>query len=1022
MNHFIALYMAFRMCAAALILLLFTFGTLAAAKQSDGQLDIVIGGQPRAVVLIPEPDSFAGPIPGWSPAAASNGKIALSNAKKHGGAYSLQINDNDAKSYAMQSGYVGITAGASYTLTGSVYLESGTQPLVFIRYYDADKTMLSQSSVSVGTTGGWAGFTLTKAAPASAAYAAVLLHADTTGIRNVYFDDFRLIGPSGVLVPLENPGFEQLSNSASDLLVEYVKKSTGAALPVMTEAGWNAQGQTYQGYVKLYVGTKASAEDSRIDQDLADLDEQGFLIHPREDSVTIIGPTEYGSLNGVSEFLERYVGVRWLMPGPNGEDVPRLNDLSVPMKNVQEQPVFANRVISPAWGNPATPGRTQAINVWAQRNKLQGLHNQAYEYKENLHQLFPVEKYGTTHPEYYPNGLPPAAGVRTGWQPCFSVPGTIDAAASGIIEYFRNNPEKKSYSLGVNDIGGFCEANPSHPLYPNAKNSMGFVNMSDIYYGWVNEVVARVLQMYPDKWFGLIAYREVADPPSFSLNSRVVPFLTKDRMAWIDKDVEKAEHRMMEKWNAAAAQIGWYDYMYGAQYLLPRIYSGQTIENWEYAADHEVVGTYTEMNLNAGDGPKAWLLAKLLWNPDPDAEKHKEKHAKGPKQNKTDRKFKVKTLLDEWYERSVGPAAAADLKAYYEFWEQFWTERVKGTAWFEKAKSNVYFDFLNHSYLNLVTEQDLQSTKALMDSVVAKAVTEPQKARAQILHSAFDYYEMTVRSFPRKGEPIASEAAAIGLANGLGSAIGERLELAQERKELMNEFESEPALRMIAKPAAEWSGWNGFEFADLADYMALHEPSGGSVTNTVYRLAGSGVSSDVRDYAELLLKVGTGLSASLTANSSFESGSGTTATSWQPWIEAAGTTVERVIGAAARTGTASLKVAGLKAGGKRGGAIQIFSAQSGLTAGIVHYYTPAGTQEGNIQLIMYPRDSQGKRLATYQTIRVDLADTAGKWSSVGLLENIPSAIGGKPVKDVQLIIAIDECDEIYLDDAVVFQR
>ncbi|GAA3413560.1 DUF4838 domain-containing protein [Paenibacillus hodogayensis] len=985
---------------AVLAAVLASLVLLASPAQAAGSpLDIVVDGQPHAVVLIPEPAGFSGSIPGWSPTASNGGKITLSKAVVHSGAYSLRIDDSDDKSYAMQSDYVAAEGGLSYTVSGSVYLQSGTKPLVFIRFYNASHTMLAQSSVSVGTLGGWTGFTLTKTAPAGTVYAAVLLYTDTAATRLVYFDDIALTGPGSIGLPLANPGFELLSDAASGLLVEYVRKATGATLPVMTEAGLNGQGTAYAGFTKLYVGATPSAGDPDIVLGLDGLDEQGFLLHPHGDAITIIGPTEYGTLNGVTEFLERYVGVRWLLPGPNGEDVPIVDDLTVPWEDVREQPVFANRVISPAWGDPASPGRTKELNVWAQRNKLQGFYNQPYEYKENLHALFPVEKYGTTHPEYYPNGKPPATGVTAGWQPCFSVPGTVDAAVYGILQYFQNNPGKRSYSLGVNDTGGFCEANPSHPSYPNKINSMGYVDMSDLYYNWVNQVVERVRLVYPDKWFGLLAYREVNDPPAFALNDHVIPFVTKDRMAWIDGVVEADEHALTDAWNAVAAQIGWYDYMYGTLYLLPRIYNGQTIENWQYAADHQVVGTYTEMYPNAGDGPKAWLFAKLLWNPD-----------RAPE-----------AMLDEWYERAVGPAASADLKAYFDFWEQFWTQRVMGSAWFEKRKTNIYFDFLNHAYLNLLTEQDLLDLEDLIDAVVVNAGTPQQQARAQLFHDAFEYVKRTARSFPRKETGITDEAEALDIVDRLPDSINARLQLAQDRLDLMTAFESEPALRMITKPAATWSGWNGFEFAALADYLAVRESGGGAVTDAVYALAASATPSRERNYAQLLLKAKDGTTGSLTANPSFESGSGTTATSWQPWIDATGT-VQRVTGTYAHKGSASLKVAGLKAGAKRGGAIQSFAAQPGLTAASVYYYTLAGTETGNIQLYVYPRDAAGKRLATYQTIRVDLAGTAGEWSEIGLLEEVPSSINGSAVADLQIVIAIDECDEIYLDDAAVYQR
>ena len=54
------------------------------------------------------------------------------------------------------------------------------------------------------------------------------------------------------------------------------------------------------------------------------------MIHGVDPSQVIIaGPTPYGTEFGVYEFLERYVGVRWLMPGPDGEDVPaRVQELT----------------------------------------------------------------------------------------------------------------------------------------------------------------------------------------------------------------------------------------------------------------------------------------------------------------------------------------------------------------------------------------------------------------------------------------------------------------------------------------------------------------------------------------------------------------------------------------------------------------------------------------------------------------------------------------------------------------------
>src|SRR5699024_6061307 len=125
------------------------------------------------------------------------------------------------------------------------------------------------------------------------------------------------------------------------------------------------------------------------------------------------------------------------------------------------------------------------------------------------------------------------------------------------------------------------------------------------YYAWINEVVEQVLDVYPDKWFGLLAYNNVTDPPSFPLNPRVVPFITKDRLTWIDDDIREYGHSQMDEWKQVADQIGWYDYMYGIHYMVPRIFPHHMAETFQYAVENQVYGYYIEMYHNIGDGPKA---------------------------------------------------------------------------------------------------------------------------------------------------------------------------------------------------------------------------------------------------------------------------------------------------------------------------------------------------------------------------------------------------------------------------------
>ncbi|GBG07300.1 hypothetical protein PAT3040_01848 [Paenibacillus agaridevorans] len=783
--------------------------------------------------------------------------------------------------------------------------------------------------------------------------------------------------------------------AAANTLAEYVQKSTGAVLPVLTAD----QLPAIETPVQIHIGTNHSQADSHLDSLLQDLDGDGFVIHPHGNNIVIAGSTVYGTMNGVYEFLERYVGVRWLIPGIDGEDVPQHTALSVEAVDVIEKPASIHRVISPLVEKPELQHPLQLQNQWAQRNRLQGKYNMPIEFHHNLYTLFPVEKYGTTRPDFYPNNSPPAPGNK-GWQPCFSAEGSVDAAVSGIIEYFDANPQATSFSLGVNDSSNYCESNVNHPQYPNKINSVGRIDHSELYYSWVNEVVENVLtannNKYADKWFGLLAYDEVNDPPTFALNPRVVPFVTKDRLAWIDPDIRAVEHDLAEKWGKVTSQMGWYDYMYGTLYAVPRVYPSVIADNYRYAKANGVKAHYAEMYGNAGDGPKAWLAAKLLWNPDQDED----------------------ALLQEWYERAVGPAAAPDVAAYYALWENFWTSKIKETEWFELGKDLTYLTFNDASYLNAVTVEMISESRVLLESAVAKAVTDKQKARASLLLRAFEYYEASALSYPKQNGPLTTEEDALELLEFIANTIEEKLTYAQERLRLLEEHKNDPLLTNPTSIRLDWSGWNKYDFWNLVEYVREHESNGGAVTQKIRLLANGEDSSIIRSFAQLLEETLFG-EWSLTKNSSFEDNSAIAAP-WELWVSSTGT-IKKAEGVA-HTGNHSLVVDKLN----RGGPAQYVKIKPGLVGSRAYYYTPVGAEhDGTVQLLFNVKDAQGANLTVIQSEVKSIKKTAGSWASIELLEEIPAMIGGKQVTQIQAVILINgftEGTDLYLDDFEVFQK
>jgi len=532
-------------------------------------------------------------------------------------------------------------------------------------------------------------------------------------------EDVELVRDNKQLALIVVPdGASAQTKATASKLAAFVKEASGAELPVVAEKDLVAdtkQPLVLIGQTKLW---PVSFEK--------DFDDDGFIITVQNHLVSICGPTDYGTEFGVYDFLERYLGVRWLLPGDNGTDIPTTKTIAIPEGITQDQPIFFSRLFSGLRG--------AAEGDWAKFNRMRGRVSFHHSLGENI---FPPQKYRDTHPEFYPmkdgkTRYLPKDGDYTGWQPCFSEPGTVQVAIDTICAYFKGHPGASSFSLGVNDSSGHCHCPKCQVHISTEKNFLGFEDYSELYYNWCNKVVEGVLKQYPDKWFGCLAYSEVAAPPHHvSINERLIPYMTYDRMKWIDPDIEKIGHAATEAWHAASPSLGWYDYIYGTPYYLPRVWFHHNGGYERYAQQHGVKAQYAELYPNWGEGPKPYIFLKLWWNPNQDVDK----------------------LLNEWYFHCVGPKAAPDLAAYYAIWERFWTKDILSSKWF--SKNGQYLNFSSTGYLADVKLDDLLESRRLLDSCLAKCSTDKQRARAEVLRKAFQYYETSIMTYLASSNPKA---------------------------------------------------------------------------------------------------------------------------------------------------------------------------------------------------------------------------------------------------------------------------
>lgn len=511
---------------------------------------------------------------------------------------------------------------------------------------------------------------------------------------------------SAVIIAAEDQTEE--GKSAIDDLVNYVQQSTGAVL--------SKDSASVNGRLELHIGPTDYVESLNLS--LEDLDLDGFrILFPDPDRIVLIGNTSRGTEYAIYEFIERYVGVRWLFPGELGTYVPETRNLDIPSTEVISKPTFISRTIS----NMQSVDRGQPIGVWLQRQRR----HWTISHHHNLDKLFPPEQYVASHPEFFAviNGkrVIPKAGDQS-WQPVLHADGIVDEAVRNINRYFDENPDKTSYSLGIND-------NNTFDFPATRKNSVGLDDYSDYYFRYANAVADGVMKKHPDKWLGCLAYVGITDPPrETGVHPRIVPHICIDRQSWASEEHALRDMQRTKDWHKVAPMLGWYDYIYGDDhYRIPRIYPHLMGRYLKFAAANGVKAYYAEYYGSPAwpEGPKMYVLMKLLWNADQD----------------------VDAMLEEWYRLAVGEKAAASLAKYYEFWEDYWMKRVVKTDWFKQNADRVYMDFDRIGYLDQLTPDDLIEARRLMAEVEKLAETPLQKQRAaffakslaDLLHD-IDYY------------------------------------------------------------------------------------------------------------------------------------------------------------------------------------------------------------------------------------------------------------------------------------------
>ncbi len=417
---------------------------------------------------------------------------------------------------------------------------------------------------------------------------------------------------------------------AASELSSFLGQVTGAQFPVLERARRLDRRC-------IYVGPGRAARRVARDLPWDGFGRDGIAIQTVGRDLVLAGDRPRGTLYAVYSFLEDTVGCRWW--SSKASFVPQIADLTIPDQHVRYAPALEYR--ETFWWD-AFDGD------WACRNKsvgnrpqLQEKHGGGITYEGFVHtfnRLIPDAAF-EEHPQWFSerNGERTGGpGVRS--QLCLTNPEVLDLVETRVRERLAANPTAGIVSVSQNDWDNHClcaeclaleryDGSPCGPLLR-----------------FVNEVAERIEPDFPEIAVDTLAYQYTRKPPANVVpRPNVIVRLCSIECSFLQPLSSEANATFgddIRGWNEICDRLYVWDYTTNfGHYILPHPNLRVLAPNVRFFVDNGVKGLFEQGAYQSPGGEfaelRAWMLAKLLWDPTRDGEQ----------------------LIDEFVAGYYGPAA-----------------------------------------------------------------------------------------------------------------------------------------------------------------------------------------------------------------------------------------------------------------------------------------------------------------------------------------------------------------------------
>mgnify|MGYP001154668594 CR=1 FL=1 len=447
-----------------------------------------------------------------------------------------------------------------------------------------------------------------------------------------------------IVLPANAPSSIQ---AAAKELQQDIAKSTGATLPINKED--SATGNI------ISLGQTSQAKAAGVD--LKGVGEEGYRILTKNDNIYILGTdtadgqitkdggTSNGTANGVYSFLEDYLGVRWLLPGALGLDVPTKSTFTVDDIDKTDTPFFINR------REPYIQNNLPAVEKWQDQQKL------GYSFRINHGHNWTrtvTPDLFKDHPDWFPMSdgkrVPPSGRYKLET----TNPGLVNFFAQAAVDSLKENPQFNTFSLSPSDGRGWSESPESKALYDPPPPGHNYPSVTPLILKFYRDVAEVVAKKDPNAKLAGYIYADYLYPPQkggMTLPDNFYPVIAPSidyGFTLYRKDVQHDFNNLMEEWGKVTPHLFYYD--------LPNNVSSGTGIITPPATEilNFIFPRLVKTNVKAFYiyGSESWsqtalanyILAKMQWNPQLDAN----------------------DVKHDWLMRAYGPQAGAKMEVFYD--------------------------------------------------------------------------------------------------------------------------------------------------------------------------------------------------------------------------------------------------------------------------------------------------------------------------------------------------------------------